>query len=272
MTQTKQNAPYGYYELGLRADMLEVELKAACAACTHLHEKLEAAEADWRASAERYDREVVQLRSELLLAAADRDAFDAERQRLVLEELVLEELEPLQAKLQAVETDRDEWILVSRDWRVRAESAEAQAAKWRDDAERVLQAKDAAEARAERAEAKLQAVETDRDEWIQVSREYQRDIERRAEMLLKPYEARYWAEEGYKARANAAEARANAAEARANAAEARAESAEARAESAEARAESAEADVRAVRDLLRKPGCWSEWARECLAVISGGGK
>jgi chromosome segregation ATPase len=209
MTQTKQNAPYGYYELGLRADMLEVELKAACAACTHLHEKLEAAEADWRASAERYDREVVQLRSELLLAAADRDAFDAERQRLVLEELVLEELEPLQAKLQAVETDRDEWI--------------------------------------------------------QVSREYQRDIERRAEMLLKPYEARYWAEEGYKARANAAEARANAAEARA-------ESAEARAESAEARAESAEADVRAVRDLLRKPGCWSEWARECLAVISGGGK
>ncbi|HEY3496012.1 MAG TPA: hypothetical protein VGK73_15045 [Polyangiaceae bacterium] len=102
--QTKQNAPYGYYELGLRADMLEVELKAACAACTHLDEKLKEAE----------------------------------------------------AKLQAVETDRDEWLEVSRDWRTRAESAEAA--------------------------------------------------------------------------------------------------------------------VRAVRDLLRKPGCWSEWARECLAVISGGGK
>ena len=137
MTQaTKQNAPYGYYELGLRADMLEVELKAACAACTHLHEKLEAAEADWRASAERYDREVVQLRAGLLLAAADRDAFDE-----------------------------------------KLKEAEAEAAKWRDDAERLLQAKDALEAQRDRLES-----------------------------------------------------------------------------------------------LLRKPGCWSEWARECLAVLSREGR
>ena len=142
--ETKQNPAYpGLYELGLRADMLEVELKAACAACTHLHEKLEATEADWRASAERYDREVVQLRSELLLAAADRDAFG--------EKLKEAEAECVRANDSA--RARDE--RAAR----RIDELETQLAETRERLEAHRQNLAAANEWGARAEAKLQAVE-----------------------------------------------------------------------------------------------------------------
>ena len=235
MTQaTKQNAPYGYYELGLRADMLEVELKAACQACTHLHEKLEAAEADWRASAERYDREVVQLRSELLLAAAARDAFDE-----------------------------------------KLKEAEAEAAKWRDDAARLLQAKDAAEARAERAEKALaaaqQATQAMESAWGRNLAELEAAAVHGAHLdeKLKEAEARAEAASTRQAELQAALDEANGRIRDMNTAAQRDAKDWAQANVDRDRYK---AKLQAVEALLKKPGCWSEWARECLAVISGGGK